>query len=70
MLRVMRRQALVRGAGRVELAVHNGNEARGWYERLGLEVSRRWVRGEEEWELQGTGVYDLPLDTHQHATRC
>ena len=57
MLRVMRRQALVRGAGRVELAVHNGNEARDWYGRLGLAVSRRWVRGEEEWELQGTGVY-------------
>ena len=45
LLRMMRRQALVQGAGRVELAVHNGNRARGWYGRLGLTVCRWWEEG-------------------------
>ena len=37
MLRVMRRQAWVPWAGRLELVVHNGNWVKGWHKRLGFE---------------------------------
>ena len=58
MLRTVRRSGRATG-GRVELQVHDGNhEARRYYRRLGMRVTRWWESPTEPLGAEGESLYE------------